>query len=149
MGREINRVPMDFAFPIGESYADAMWLQHKATCPHSGEPEFDHDDDTCGGYSICPPEGEGWQLWQTVSDGPISPVFATADELIDWMCQPDLDRVRPFDTGPYPDMPWAQGWKRETAERFVRGPGWMPSAMAVGGKMLTTDEMAAELTKAK
>lgn len=28
-----------------------------------------------------PPEGDGWQLWETVSEGsPISPVFATAEE---------------------------------------------------------------------
>lgn len=36
-----------------------------------------------------PPEGEGWQLWQTVSEGgPISPVFATAEELAEWMASP-------------------------------------------------------------
>lgn len=33
-----------------------------------------------------PPEGEGWQLWETVSEGsPISPVFATAEELAQWL----------------------------------------------------------------
>ena len=32
-----------------------------------------------------PPEGEGWQLWETVSEGsPTSPVFATPDELARW-----------------------------------------------------------------
>jgi hypothetical protein len=32
-----------------------------------------------------PPEGDGWQLWETTSEGsPISPVFATADELAAW-----------------------------------------------------------------
>lgn len=37
-----------------------------------------------------PPEGEGWQLWETVSEGsPISPVFATADELADWCVATD------------------------------------------------------------
>jgi hypothetical protein len=31
-----------------------------------------------------PPEGEGWQVWETVSEGsPITPVFPTADALID------------------------------------------------------------------
>lgn len=30
-----------------------------------------------------PPEGEGWQLWETVSDGsPVTPVFATAEKLV-------------------------------------------------------------------
>lgn len=33
------------------------------------------------------PEGEGWQLWETVSEGgsPVSPVFATDEELARWM----------------------------------------------------------------
>lgn len=32
-----------------------------------------------------PPEGEGWQLWETVSEGsPMSPVFAAPDELARW-----------------------------------------------------------------
>lgn len=32
-----------------------------------------------------PPEGEGWQMWETTSEGsPISPVFATASELASW-----------------------------------------------------------------
>jgi hypothetical protein len=36
-----------------------------------------------------PPEGDGWQLWQTVSEGsPISPVFGTAEELARWMASP-------------------------------------------------------------
>jgi hypothetical protein len=36
-----------------------------------------------------PPEGEGWQLWETTSEGsPVSPVFATAEALADW-CEPN------------------------------------------------------------
>lgn len=32
-----------------------------------------------------PPAGEGWQLWETASEGsPVSPVFATAEELAAW-----------------------------------------------------------------
>lgn len=34
----------------------------------------------------APPTGEGYQLWQTVSEGgPVSPVFATPDELATWI----------------------------------------------------------------
>lgn len=34
---------------------------------------------------VEPPVGEGWQLWETVSEGsPESPVFASAEELADW-----------------------------------------------------------------
>jgi len=33
-----------------------------------------------------PPTGEGWQVWETVSEGsPISPVFADKTELINWL----------------------------------------------------------------
>lgn len=37
-----------------------------------------------------PPKGDGFQMWQTVSEGgPISPVFATADELARWLADHD------------------------------------------------------------
>lgn len=59
-----------------------------------------------------PPEGEGWQLWETVSEGsPISPVFATADELAGWMSDP----ARKEDWLPLP-----------AAQKFV-ADGWAPS----------------------
>ena len=33
-----------------------------------------------------PPEGDGWQLWETVTEGsPISPVFADAEGLAQWL----------------------------------------------------------------
>lgn len=58
------------------------------------------------------PTGEGWQLWETVSEGsPTSPVFATADELATWMSQPERGR----DWQPFP-----------SAQKFVTA-GWAPS----------------------
>lgn len=37
-----------------------------------------------------PPAGQGWQLWETVSEGsPVSPVFATAEELAHWLTTPE------------------------------------------------------------
>jgi hypothetical protein len=57
-----------------------------------------------------PPTGDGWQLWETVSDSPVSPVFRTADEFVAWLCEP----------GTY------QGCSRASAEAFVRS-GWVPS----------------------
>lgn len=33
-----------------------------------------------------PPTGDGWQMWETTSEGsPMSPVFATAEELAGWL----------------------------------------------------------------
>lgn len=59
-----------------------------------------------------PPAGDGWQLWETVSEGsPISPVFATADELAAWMSDPARgDRWVP----------------QEVAAKFI-ADGWAPS----------------------
>lgn len=121
MGREIKRVPLDFCFPIDASYADAKWDEHRAKCRKPNHDECD--------IEMEPPKGDGWQLWQTVSDGPVTPVFATADELIAYMCQPDLTprsyqapRVQP-----YPDLPAGKGWRREAAERLVKVTGSQPS----------------------
>lgn len=39
-----------------------------------------------------PPEGDGWQLWQTVSEGgPVSPVCSSAESLARWMTTPAND----------------------------------------------------------
>lgn len=63
-----------------------------------------------------PPAGEGWQLWQTVSEGgPVSPVFASPEELARWMSNPHRGRN---DFVPY-----------ENALRFIKGPGWAPTMM--------------------
>lgn len=59
-----------------------------------------------------PPEGEGWQLWETVSEGsPISPVFGSADGLAAWMAGPDSGRD------------WMP---QEAAAKFIKA-GWAPS----------------------
>jgi hypothetical protein len=64
-----------------------------------------------------PPEGEGWQLWQTVSEGgPISPVFETPEELARWMASPAYTwGASKHETISY-----------ESALSFVKS-GWAPS----------------------
>lgn len=134
MGREIKRVAMDFNFPLGDSWHDTRYDEHIASCPN-----VEHDD--CWQGHGEPPAGEGWQLWQTVSDGPISPVFATADELIDWMCQPVPVEKRRRDGGAaFPSVPWDQGWRREVAEPFVKRCGWAPSFVMVGNRTMSGPE---------
>lgn len=64
-----------------------------------------------------PPTGEGWQLWETVSEGsPITPVFATPEELARWLVRNDdsITRGRSFEQ-----------WMA-----LLTGPGWAPSMMA-------------------
>lgn len=76
-----------------------------------------------------PPTGEGWQLWQTVSEGgPISPVFETPEELARWMASPAYH--------------WgvSRPMKYEDALAFVKGPAWAPSFIVTGSHGLETGE---------
>lgn len=62
-----------------------------------------------------PPKGNGWQLWETVSEGsPISPVFATKEEFVGYLV--------------------GQGYSKESAEAFAED-GYCSSALIVDGKM--------------
>lgn len=137
MSREIKRVPLDFDCPLDKGYTDFMVAQHEKSCKR-------RNHDKCE-IPISPPEGPGWQLWQGVSDGPISPVFDTAEKLLDWMSQPvPADQRPPYDPSPFPDYPWAQGWHRETARALVN-VGWLPSGVVIEGRMLPASEAMAEL----
>lgn len=79
-----------------------------------------------------PPAGPGYQVWETVSEGsPVSPVFADPDALIDWLCQPGDKSL--------------QGYSRKAAEQFVKGGGYVPSALIRGGKLLENIEAAGEM----
>jgi len=63
---------------------------------------------------IEPPAGKGYQIWETVSEGsPISPVFATPEELARYMA----------------GKKWGadKGSSYETWLKFINGPGWAPS----------------------
>lgn len=60
-----------------------------------------------------PPSGDGWQMWETVSEGsPVSPVFATAEALADWLV--------------------TEGYSPQAARAFV-SDGWAPSFVGVPG----------------
>lgn len=80
-----------------------------------------------------PPSGPGWQVWETVSEGsPVSPVFASADDLIMWLVE-------------------HQNYSIQAAANFVLGTGWVPSMLMTdgpAGKHLLRDiEAAALMTK--
>jgi hypothetical protein len=68
-------------------------------------------------------EGEAtwFQIYETVSEGtPISPPFATKEELVDWMA--------------YHCDFWGYGWSREQAHKFVFGSGWSVSGVIANGE---------------
>jgi hypothetical protein len=85
---------------------------------------------TCGGGGISPeakvayeswveaepPNGEGWQMWETVSEGsPISPVFDTAEKLARWLADTGASSFGPM---------------KATYEQWLAMilEGWAPSA---------------------
>jgi hypothetical protein len=58
-----------------------------------------------------PPPGEGWQVWETVSEGsPVTPVLPTRDALIDYLVEHGDSWDQKRGDG---------GWKRQNAEAFV------------------------------
>ena len=66
---------------------------------------------------IEPPIGDGYQMWETVSEGsPISPVFASPEELATYLSTGEHDTLS--------DASYHQ-WLA-----MIRGPGWAPSAVS-------------------
>lgn len=60
-----------------------------------------------------PPEGEGWQLWETVSEGsPVSPVFASAEDLATW-CEPNATW---FASNRWPREQWLRSFLEDTTD---------------------------------
>jgi hypothetical protein len=96
MDREIKMVPIDFSWPMGKVWYGYMIShcldgQHDCTCEDCkmfakikgleiashGCPVFEN---------LEPPEGDGFQMWETCSEGsPMSPVFKTPEELAKWL----------------------------------------------------------------
>lgn len=76
-----------------------------------------------------PPSGEGWQVWETVSEGsPASPVFATSADLMGWLVE--------------------QGHSHQAAERFIE-VAWVPSLVVSGGRVRQgIDVLAADASSA-
>lgn len=70
------------------------------------------------------PKGDGWQVWEGVSEGsPVSPVFETPEELIDYLAEGGdaWCRRRPDEKPP----------SRRAAIAFVMSSGWVPSGAAI------------------
>lgn len=89
-----------------------------ATCDGDGETGTDEQRAAHEAWtSTEPPTGDGYQLWETVSEGsPISPVFETAELLAEWMTGNDCTVDGPMSS-------------YEAALRFVKA-GWAPSFMS-------------------
>jgi len=130
MGRKIERVSMDFN-DWWEDWDQPNFPQCPTcegdgfTCEGDGFTEAGVECAACGGQGDIAtqeerdefqvPEGEGWQVWESVYGSPITPVFATPEELIEHLVE---NGTAGFD----------EPFRREAAEAFVRA-GWAPSAV--------------------
>ena len=109
--------------------AECERLGIESTCSHcGGEGTIWPSDDAKTTYESWertePPTGDGYQIWQTVSEGsPITPVFATPEELATYAA------ARPWggDCGTTYDQ-WLAS---------VRGPGWAMSMAIVDGALMS------------
>jgi hypothetical protein len=85
----------------GRNMDPAVWAAHDAWKPYD------------------PPTGEGWQLWETVSDGsPISSVYGTRELFVKHLIN--------------------KGYSPESAERFTE-MGWAPSGIITQNGQLLQD----------
>lgn len=111
------------------------WVVIKAACERAGQPESCPDCNGHGSHerypgqraeaeaweAIEPPTGEGWQLWETTSEGsPKSPVFATGEELAQWMSRNPCGFA-------------SARISLETARKWVNGSGWSASMIGIPG----------------
>lgn len=144
MGRELKRVPLGFDWALNKpwwgyiyKYISNLPTIECGACDGEGRSSYPMRDwskpDENGTYycqfcslgdayipKIEPPEGEGYQIWETVSEGsPISPVFATPEEL-----------ARHMET-----TRWGadRGTSYESWLKFIHGPGWAPSMVMTDG----------------
>ncbi len=125
MGRDVKRVPIGFDWPMYH-----IWWGYRLTavfcktCQGKGKGSrpmitgflrrdgtWDTSETencpTCGGVGetypkVEIPSGPGFQLWEVTSEGsPISPVFATAEELAAWLYKnddaPSIDHWMPYE----------------------------------------------------
>jgi hypothetical protein len=146
MGREVRRVPLDFSLPIGTIWPGFLLQNYLPKCANcDGDGSVGHGKD----YADCPdcqghgniataeqrailevPTGEGWQAWETVSEGsPITPVFATDEELIYWLV---TEGTHSGDSPWKTRVQWDVPFRRSAAETFVH-QGWAPSMIVVSG----------------
>lgn len=80
---------------------------------------------------VKPPTGEGWQLWETVSEGsPITPVFATRDGLVDHLSS-SAHRT-PL--------------TRDEAEGLVEA-GWVPSMIGNANGVITGEKSEGDFAR--
>lgn len=109
--------------------AECKRLGVAESCEHcAGEGETWPSDEARKTYDDWrptePPVGDGYQIWETVSEGsPISPVFASPEELAKYMANTKWgsDKGTPYEQ-------WL---------KFINGPGWAMSMVVQNGVLMS------------
>jgi hypothetical protein len=173
MGREIRRVPADWDHPTdGGDFVPLFDEDYESACRawwdaavkwHRGEVSEEHAKWSekypwYWDWNGSPPELDAnvyrpawteaerthFQIYENVSEGtPVSPVFASLDEMVAWMILP-IDRSSAYNGGA--DWQCMQGRTLEQAKAFA-GDGWAPSLVASGGKVMDGVTAGPELAK--
>ncbi len=117
----------------------------RARCKRDGQPEL---CGTCNGHGSLekwrcqrvraelweptdPPTGDGWQLWETVSEGsPVTPVFATRDGLVAHLSS----------------NAYRTPLTRDEAEGLVNA-GWVPSMIVTRAGVLPGEQSEGEFAR--
>lgn len=125
------------------------WIVVRAICERQGKRETCEHCDGHGSHEryegqraeaeawTAPelPTGDGWQLWSTTTEGhPVSPVFATGDELARWMSTNPCGFA-----GSTPSL--------ETAMTWVHGDGWSPSMIGTASGVVDGITAMTELAR--
>ena len=126
MGREIKRVPVDFNWPIGKIFygyhiQSCLSKENYTGCEECRAwakiKKLDIKKYGCPNFEplLGPPKGNGYQLWETTSEGsPMSPVFSSPEELAVWL---EYNKISSFGTMTRSYDQWLD---------FIKGPGWAP-----------------------
>ena len=141
MGREVRPVALDWEHPREPgTYSDGtprfVPLFSREDLRHRLEWRAEHPDDEdeqepvdLSEYMPEIPEGTpyGWCFYETVTEGtPVSPVFATKDELAAWLSSPEAgrDRMPPDFAAKFVAQGWAPTFVSTPETGFIRGTEW-------------------------
>ena len=151
MSREIRPVALDWKHPVDSGNPVYYDGSTRYIALHSREDLLAHLEWNAGhpdeeeqieidpvSYMPEIPEGTpyGWQMYETVSEGtPVSPVFATRDELAEWLSSPAAGReqVSPGAAKAFAAEGWAPTFVSTPAAGIVSGVEWIGQTAGQGG----------------
>jgi hypothetical protein len=151
MSREVKRVPIGFDWPIRKVWWGYILEPVRCEyCNGTGKESQKHimgflnvdgsirvtwESDgcpCCDGEGACyhkveVPQGPGFQMWETTTEGsPMSPAFATPEELAKWLVENNAGAFG-YETATYEQ--WLAMIKKGWAPSMVQGPDGLKSGV--------------------